>query len=290
VFPAIDVLVILYNSRQFLPAFLDSLAVISIPVNLYFLDNNSSDGSADLVAERLPDLPLRVYLNRSLTNHGFARGMNLLAGMSSSEFMFVLNPDTELEPGALEILWSRAKSDSRIGICEARQVPREHPKSSDAESGETSWCSGAAALIRRTAFEAAGGFDDRLYFMYCEDVDLSWKLWILGWKCVYMRDACVRHFTQDLVPDKRRTRENYYTFRNSLFLFYRFGSWRQRRVLTDFLLNRFLSPAYSIKSKFVFGFALIDHIRYIPHLLQTRNSWSGGKHPWIRFEETSLSH
>ena len=285
----IDVLVVLYNSERFLSGFLDSLSTISVPINVYLLDNNSSDRTAEMVAERLPHLPFRAFFNRSLTNHGFAGGMNLLARMSTHEFMFILNPDTEMEPRALEILWVRANSDTRIAICEARQSPREHPKFNDPRTGETSWCSGAAALIRRAAFEDVGGFDDRLYFMYCEDVDFSWKLWLRGWKCVYVREAVIQHFTQDLVPGKRRTRENYYTFRNSIFLFYRFGSWRQRRILTRFLLNRFLSSTYSVKSKLVFGFALIDHIRYIPHLLQTRNSWSGGKHPWIRFEETSLS-
>jgi GT2 family glycosyltransferase len=272
-----------------MPAFLESLKTIQIPVTVYFLDNNSRDGTPNLVAQRIEDLPFPVYLTRSLRNNGFAHGMNLLAAMSSNEFLFILNPDTELQVGALEALLERADSDDDIGICEARQMPREHPKFNDPKTGETSWCSGAAALIRRAAFEAVGGFDDHLYFMYCEDVDLSWKLWLKGWKCVYVRDAAVRHFTQDLTPGKRRTLENYFTFRNSLFLFYRFGSRREWHILRRFLLNRFLSSSYSLKSKVVFGFALIDHIRYIPLLLQTRNTWSGGKHPWIRFEETSLS-
>jgi GT2 family glycosyltransferase len=285
----IDVLVVLHNSKSFLPVLLDSLKRLKVPVKIYFLDNNSRDDSPEVLASRLSDLPFPAFLTRSLRNNGFARGMNLLARMSSSEFMFILNPDTELQPGALEALIQRADSDERIAICEARQAPLEHPKFADPTTGETSWCSGAAALIRRSAFEQAGGFDDRLYFMYCEDVDLSWKLWLKGWKCVYVPDAVVRHYTQNLIPGKRRTVENYFTFRNSLFLFYRFGLPEQKGILWRFLLNRFLSSSYSIKSKVVFGFALIDHIRYIPHLLQTRNTWSGGKHPWIRFEETSLA-
>ena len=285
----IDVLVVLHNSKAFVPALLDSLRTITLPVKIYFLDNNSADGTPEVIAQRLADLPFPAYLTRSLRNNGFARAMNLLAGMSSGEFMFILNPDTEMQPGVLETLAERVDSDRRIAICEARQAPREHPKFSDPKTGETSWCSGAAALIRRRAFEEVGGFDDRLFFMYCEDVDLSWKLWLKGWKCVYVRDAVVRHFTQDLVPGKRRTLENYLTFRNSLFLFYRFGSRAQWHVVRRFLLKRFLSSSYSFKSKLLFGFALIDHIRYIPHLLQTRDIWSGGKHPWIRFEETSLS-
>jgi GT2 family glycosyltransferase len=285
----IDVLVVLHNSKRFLPVLLESLRTIQVPVKIYFLDNNSRDGTPDFLAGRLAELPVPTFLTRSLQNNGFARGMNLLAKMSSSEFIFVLNPDTELQAGALEALLDRADSDQRAAICEARQAPREHPKFVDPATGETSWCSGAAALIRRAAFDAVGGFDDRLFFMYCEDVDLSWKLWLTGWKCIYMRAAVVRHFTQDVIPGKRRTVENYFTFRNSLFLFYRFGSLAQRQVLWRFLLNRFLSSTYSFKSKLVFGFALIDHIRYIPHLLQTRKTWSGGKHPWIRFEETSLA-
>src|SRR5262249_34899484 len=137
----------------------------------------------------------------------------------------------------------RAQLDARIGICEARQSPREHPKLSDAVTGETSWCSGAASLIRRRAFEEVNGFDEQLFFMYCEDVDLSWKLWLKGWKCVYVREAVVQHFTQDLIPGKRRTAENYFSFRNTMFLFYRFGSTNQWYVLRRFLVRRFLSNA-----------------------------------------------
>ena len=60
-------------------------------------------------------------------------------------------------------------------------------------------------LIRRKAFEDVRGFDERIFFMYCEDVDLSWKLWLRGWQCIYVREAVIQHFTQDLLPGKRRT-------------------------------------------------------------------------------------
>ena len=204
--------------------------------------------------------------------------------------MFLLNPDTELEAGCLETLLDRARADRRIGICEARQYPREHPKVYDAVTGETTWCSGAAALIRKTAFDEAGAFDERLYFMYCEDIDLSWRMWLRGWKCVYAPDAVVRHFTQDLTPGKRRTLENYYNFRNSLFLYYRFGRRTDRPLMRSFLLKRFLSSRYSIGSKALFAIALVDHIRYIPYLLHSRDNRRRLPHPWVRLEETSLSH
>jgi GT2 family glycosyltransferase len=284
----VDLLVVLHNNRDQLGSLFTGLRRITIPLTAYFLDNNSRDGTADAVVEAIGDLPFTAYLLRSLRNNGFARGVNLLARQGSAEFMFLLNPDTEIQAGCLETLLARVQTDCKVAICEARQFPREHPKPADSNTGETTWCSGAAALIRREAFDEVGGFDE-LYFMYCEDVDLSWKFWLKGWKCVYARDAVVHHYTQDLVPDKRRTIENYLSFRNSIFLFYRFGSWSERGVLWRFLSNRFVSPAYSAKSKLLFGIAFIDHIRYIPYLLQSRHSWSGRKHRWVRFEATSLS-
>ena len=287
--PEIDVLVVLYNSEKFIQPLLDSIQRVSVPITLYLLDNASTDRTVEKLAAALESYPVRTYLLRSLVNNGFARGMNLLARQGSGKFIFMLNPDAELEEGCIERLLDRLTKDVSIGVCEARQQPREHPKTYDPATGETSWCTGAAILIRRKAFEELGGFDERIFFMYCEDVDLSWRLWQKGWRCVYVRDAVVRHFTQDLTAGKRRTRENYFTFRNSLFLFYRFGSLRQMHVIWAFLQKRFLSASYTLRSKILFAIALIEHIRYIPYLLQTRDIRSGGKHPWIRFEETSLS-
>ena len=286
----IDLLVVFHNSRASIPKFLASLQRVSVPITAYFLDNDSRDGTADLLAAHAHTLPFRTWVFRSSRNHGFARGMNLLSRQGCAKFMFLLNPDTELDDGCLERLTAQAEADEGIAICEARQSPREHPKAWDAATGETTWCSGAAALIRRKAFDEVGGFDERLYFMYCEDVDLSWRLWLRNWKCVYAPSAVVRHFTQDLTPGKRRTLENYFSFRNSLFLFYRFGRRKDRPLMRSFLLKRLLSPAYSLRSKVLFTIALVDHIRYIPYLLRSRDGWGDRDHPWVRLEETSLSH
>ena len=286
----IDLLIIVHNSRRLIPALIASLKTITVPVTAYFLDNDSRDGSAEALVSEVSNLPFRSFVLRSHRNNGFARGMNLLSQLGTSEFIFILNPDTEIEPGCLERLLERAQADSRIGICEARQIPQEHWKVFDPHTGETTWCTGAAALIRRKAFEEVGRFDEHLYFMYCEDVDLSWKMWLRGWKCIYLPNAVVRHITQNLVPGKNRKRENYFSFRNSLFLFYRFGGWKERNILATFLVKRFLSSTYSIRSKLLFAIAFIDHIRYIPYLLQDKGGWRRNKHPWIRLKETSLSH
>ena len=286
---SVDLLVVLYNSERFLAGLLDSLRRISLPIVCYFLDNASRDRTVDVLIKQLEDFPFRNYVFRSLRNNGFARGINLLSRQASGQFMFVLNPDTVVEPRCLEELVERAATDPKIAMCEARQLPREHPKTFDSLTGETSWCTGAAVLIRKEAFGEIGGFDERIFFMYCEDVDLSWKFWLRNWKCIYVRQAVIQHYTQDILPGKRRTLENYFTFRNSLFLFYRFGSWRKRRILYNFLLNRFFLGNYSLRSKVLYVFAFADHIRCIPYLLRTRYLWRAEGHPWIRLEETSLA-
>src|SRR6185295_4382686 len=86
----VDVLVLLHNSRALIPNFLKSLRKITIPVTVFFLDNNSRDGSAELVSELLPSLPFKAHLLRSRWNNGFAGGMNRLACLSQSEFIFLL--------------------------------------------------------------------------------------------------------------------------------------------------------------------------------------------------------
>jgi GT2 family glycosyltransferase len=285
----IDVLIVFYNSSRFIRPLFESLRRITIPVTLYCLDNGSWDDTAEKITAELSQVSFPARFLRSRRNNGFARGVNLLARQAQGEFLFLLNPDGELQDSCLERLFQRIQSDPTIGICEAKQLPREHPKAYDRQSGETTWCSGAAALIRRTAFEQAGGFDERLYFMYCEDVDLSWKLWESGWKCIYVPEAVSHHFTQDLLANKRRTLENYYSFRNSLFLFYRFGPWDGRRLCWRFLWKRLACSKYTVRSRVLFIIAFIDHIRYIPYLLHTRDIWGNRKHPWIRLEETSLA-
>jgi GT2 family glycosyltransferase len=287
--PEVDVLVVLHNSTRFIQPLLNSLRRTTVPVTLYFLDNASRDDTVPTLTAALHTLPLKTYLLRSRTNNGFARGVNLLARQGRGEFLFLLNPDTELEDGCLERLLEHVKGDSKIGMCEARQQPREHPKIYDPQTHETTWCTGAAVLVRRKVFEELGGFDEHLFFMYCEDVDLSWKFWLRGWKCTYVPEAIVRHYNQDIIPGKRRTIENYFSFRNSLFLFYRFGCGKDKRLLYNFFLKRFVYGRYSLRSKLLYTFAFVDHIRYIPYLLRTRNPWCERRHPWVRLEETSLA-
>ncbi len=287
--PTIDILTVFHDGRHLVEPYLESVGGIRTPTTLYLLDNASKDGTAELLGNRVSDLNSPCHFFRSDRNDGFARGINLLARQGKGEYVFLLNPDAEVAPDCLDRLIERAEADPGIAICEARQQPTEHPKAYDKSTGETTWCSGAAALIRRTAFDEVGGFDDRIFFMYCEDVDLSWKLWLTGWKCVYVPEALVGHDTSRPRPRWRRRMENYYSFRNSLFLFHRYARKGDLTVLIGFLLKRFMSRRYSLTGKALSTIAFADHIRYIPYLVTTRRKWGNRAHSWIRLTETSLA-
>ncbi|HYC38026.1 MAG TPA: glycosyltransferase family 2 protein [Usitatibacter sp.] len=136
-----------------------------------------------------------VRVERSGTNVGFGRGHNANAARGRSPWLLVLNQDCVLEPGALRgLIGAAAGSAEDVAAWEMRQVPYEHPKSYDPVTLETPWVSGAASMFRRDAFEAVGGFEERI-FMYGEDVDLSWRLRARGYRLLYQPRCAVVHRT-----------------------------------------------------------------------------------------------
>ncbi|MEO5676915.1 MAG: glycosyltransferase, partial [Usitatibacter sp.] len=165
-----------------------------------FIHDNSADPQVAATLAALPELQAggafaRVEVKRSGANLGFGRGHNANAALGSAPLVFVLNQDCILEPGVLEAAVAAAEADNaRVGAWEMRQIPYEHPKEYDPVTLDTPWASGAALLLRRTAFESVSGFEPRI-FMYGEDVDLSWRLRARGWRLAYRPRTAVVHLT-----------------------------------------------------------------------------------------------
>jgi GT2 family glycosyltransferase len=138
--------------------------------SLWILDNGASSEAVIPADDAVVRLPGRG-------NVGFGAGHNYLmqaAFAEGAEIYIVTNPDGALHPDAAGALVRMVQAHAGRAIVEALQFPLEHPKPYDALTLDTPWVSGACMAIPKQAFEELGGFDEA-FFMYCEDVDLSWR-------------------------------------------------------------------------------------------------------------------
>lgn len=124
-------------------------------------------------------------------NLGHSGGHNRLSRKGPGDLILLLNPDTYPSPRLLIELLTVLAADERVGIVEARQIPMEHPKHFDPLTGETSWASGCCLIARRAVFEQVGGFDADCFPLHCDDVDLSWRVRLEGFKVVHVPRATV---------------------------------------------------------------------------------------------------
>lgn len=233
--PSIDVVVVTYNSSKWVERCYASLASSSYDhqkISVYFIDNCSTDNTAE-VLDGLSATPFKdLFVMRNAKNVGYGAAINRAAACGSAEYIFVLNPDTEIHSECLMRLMEAAARDDRASIWEARQLPYEHPKFYCPLTLETTWTSGAAFLIRRKMFETVEGFEES-FFLYTEDVDLSFKLRNHGSVCRYVPKAVVWHYTY-LTPFKVKPLQQFYSIRNHLLLRYRYG--KARDIIAQYLL------------------------------------------------------
>lgn len=153
-----------------------------------------------------PSTELGIRRLESAGNVGFAPATNRLMAQAFAEksvdAFLCLNPDAVLHPRALAEMAAVAERPP-LAIVEARQFPEEHPKPYDPVTLETPWATGACLWIPREAYERIGGFDDR-FFLFCEDVDLSWRARQAGLSVRVAPDAWVGHEVLSRGPSPHR--------------------------------------------------------------------------------------
>ncbi|MCX7927435.1 MAG: glycosyltransferase family 2 protein [Candidatus Omnitrophica bacterium] len=287
-FPVIDIITVNYNGRHFLEEFFTAIVNLSYPkdkIRLIFIDNNSKDGSIEWVKSQKTDFSVILLTNKK--NLGFATANNLAFRICKAEFIALLNNDTKVEPDWLVWLVRAIRSDSGIGIVSSRQLPKESPRLIDPQSNETSWCSGGHCLIRRSCLEKVGYFDDK-FFMYGEDVDLSWRMWLHGYKCLYVPEAiCYHHYKS---PERFIERRLMFHVRNSILLRYTYGRrydilrqvWKWIKEAFAFALKRGdFKKAFAICSGVFLHAFCIAHFIQKGRRLKRFSSFEQVKQKWI---------
>lgn len=171
-------------------------------------------------------------------NTGTSKGHILLAKNCETDYLILMNPDVIFSPRFLiEAMKPFHKDDLNVGIVEGRQTPIEHPKEYDKVTGETSWSSGACTVIRTDIFHQVGGYDEKTFFMYCDDVDLSWMVRLLGEKIIYQPLAPVFHAKRLSSKGKWQATyaEIYYSAEADLLMAYKWSNTKLlSRLLSDF--------------------------------------------------------
>lgn len=201
--PAIDVCVVTFNSKKWLPAFFESLENQEYPlskISLYFADNGSSDGTSEYVSsyfERKNSLYAHCVIQKQ-KNLGFGLGTDNSIKLGSAAFCLITNVDLEFLRDSITNVVRTALSDHNKSIAswELRQTPYEHPKHYDPVTLETLWSSHACILVRREVYLKVGGYD-RNIFMYAEDVELSYRFRSFGYALKYVPKAVVIHHTYE---------------------------------------------------------------------------------------------
>lgn len=207
-----SVVVVAYNSGQFLRECVASIYNTHPEVEIIVVDNASTDGAAMQVQAEFPS----VKVVRNDENTGFGAGSNLGSTSTDREFLVFLNPDTVVLDGWLEALVRPLAEDLSIGLVTPKVLIRDDPdhinvaglnvhlsgismcrglgkpQSALNKKAEVAAISGVAFAARRDVFEAIGGFDED-FFLYMEDVDLSARAWLSGYRCLYVPQAVVLH-------------------------------------------------------------------------------------------------
>jgi len=146
--------------------------------------------------------PVNIYHLPAGLGYGQKQNM-LFAKIQKRHFekFLMLNPDMVLHSDCITNLLKRSKACPDGAIIEAQQFPFENPpRKFNVKTSEIDWCCGACILTDRSFFESIGGFDENI-FLYCEDVELSWRAWVIGKKCYFCPEAIVAHMTKGHFED-----------------------------------------------------------------------------------------
>jgi GT2 family glycosyltransferase len=190
------------------------------------VDNASSDGSAEMLRLEFP----QVHVIANSENVGFTRANNQALAIAQGRYLFLLNPDTELRPGALRGLIDFMEGHPRAGMVgprlfygdgtpqssrrrfptlataffESTKLQQWFPRNRiltryymldtrDDETQPVDWINGSAMFVRRDVYDQIGGFDEQ-FFMYSEELDWCYRIHESGWQIFYLPSVEITHY------------------------------------------------------------------------------------------------
>lgn len=277
-----DIVIVTYNSKKWMENCINSIEKQKDfdlkDINLYVVDNGSKDGTIEYIKKRAKTTKLgKIELVITGENLGFGKANNYGFEKGNLEYVFFLNPDTELlEDTMKQIKEGIENSSKEFGMWECRQKPYEHPKIYNILTGETTWASGACFIVKREIFEQVGGFDKKI-FMYAEDVDLSWNIRLHGYKIKYLPKAVVVHYCYKEAGEVKPV-QYYNSIINNLNLRRKYGTLRQKLAWYKHFLNVLKGATPFRKAKRNLLKEYFKNLKYMMHFTMWRHKKENKKY------------
>ncbi len=266
----LSVVIVNYNVKHFLEQCLISVirASKNLSVEIVVVDNHSLDGSVEMVRNKFPN----VKLIASQKNLGFSKGNNLALRDANGEFSLLLNPDTIVEEDTFEKVVHFMREHPETGGLGVRMLDGKgrflpeskrglptpkvafykmfglatlFPKSKEFgkyhlsfldehETHEVDVLSGAFMLLRKTVLDKIGLLDET-FFMYGEDIDLSYRVQLAGFKNYYFSDTSIIHYKGE---STKKTSVNYvFVFYKAMVIFAQKHFTKNSAQMFGFLIN-----------------------------------------------------
>jgi N-acetylglucosaminyl-diphospho-decaprenol L-rhamnosyltransferase len=236
--PIVSIIVVSYNCQKWFARFFQSIKMQTIfdRCEVIMVDNSSTDGSPEICEQEMKSWTNGRFLPTG-GNYGFGGGCNIGVRAAQGKYLFFLNPDVWLEPDCLEKFVQHAETSAskvfsamELGYDNEKFMPGSHGQGapgfdifgcttspSPKENPDELFAIGSFYFIRRDLFEKIGGFDDE-FFLYGEEMDLSWRARIAGESIELVRSARVHHAAAGSTDKRGRTNElrRFYANRNQL--------------------------------------------------------------------------
>ena len=253
----LSVVILNWNGRRHLERYLPSVVAHTAgDAEVVVADNGSTDDSLQWLRLTYPDVRV-IRLDR---NYGFAGGYNRALKEVDSEYVLLLNSDVEVTAGWWQPLVEVLDKEGDVAavapklLADMERTKFEYAGASggfidylgypfcrgrilsnvETDSGQYDdrrdifWASGAALCCRREVFEALGGFDDD-FFAHMEEIDLQWRMQLLGWRIVVEPKSVVYHLGGGTLPAS--SRKIFLNHRNNLAMLFKCASPMQRAVV-----------------------------------------------------------
>ncbi len=266
---SVAIVILNWNGKKYLEEFLPHLLLSTYQnCRVIVADNHSTDDSLVFLQQAYPS----IEIIRLGENYGFAKGYNLALQQVTADYYLLLNSDVKVTPGWIEPMVHLLEQDEQVAACQPKLLSYHHPHHfeyagaaggwldhygypfamgrvfdvSEEDHGQYDssvpifWASGAALFIRARVFHEAGGFDN-YFFAHQEEIDLCWRIQLLGYAVYSCPAAVVYHVGGGTLP-KGNSLKTYLNFRNNNIMIYKnMHGFRKGYVL----LARFVLDAVS---------------------------------------------